>query len=102
MAGNGQFRVDHIMLTQLVGNIFQHAATVEDVIKLLSGPFETLRGGDWIGVGADKFYQEMENAIFPGLQVLNQSLNDMAHHSGNAAKLTAEAEQAILSLSKRA
>jgi WXG100 family type VII secretion target len=99
---NGTFRVDHVEMIRLVGVITQHASTVDDVIKVLTGPYETLRNGDWIGVGADKFYQEMDNAIFPGLQTLAQALNDIAHHSGSAAKLTSEAEQSIVSMSKRA
>ncbi|HVO44599.1 MAG TPA: WXG100 family type VII secretion target [Aggregatilineales bacterium] len=96
-----QFRVDHIELTRLAGTIATHSANVDDVVKTLTGPYEALRGGDWIGVGADKFYNEMEQLIFPGLQLLGQALSDISQHSGQIAKLTQEAESAIISLSKR-
>lgn len=57
------------------------------LFQQVKGVFGQLQGGDWIGVGAQKFFEEMENLVFPGLERLTNTLQD----ASDAAKRIADA-----------
>ncbi|MBX3083910.1 MAG: WXG100 family type VII secretion target [Anaerolineae bacterium] len=46
----------------------------EGTIRILKQGVEELRGGGWLGVGANAFYAEMDDHVFPNLDKLVKAL----------------------------
>ncbi len=67
-------QVNHEQLTEISDQLTAKAEDVERVLSLLDNPFNDLRGGEWTGEAADKFFDEYENEIRPGLERLAQAL----------------------------
>lgn len=60
-----------------VGNQFQQQAEqVQQIINLLTPKIEDLRGGGWIGKGANAFYLEMDDRVLPTLIALKRALEE--------------------------
>ncbi len=73
-----KIRADYDSL-QKIAQLFSaesgHIATTTKSVKTI---VDTLRGGDWVGPGATAFYQEMDSAVFPGLNRLGAALGEAA------------------------
>lgn len=52
----------------------RQASDVQQSIRRLKQQLEGLRSGDWIGVGADKFYREMDSEVMPSMNRLAKAL----------------------------
>jgi WXG100 family type VII secretion target len=53
----------------------EQSDTVKQMNSNLSSKYDKLKGGDWVGVGADKFFQEMEQTVMPSLKRLESALS---------------------------
>lgn len=53
---------------------------------------ETLQRGDWIGEGADKFYQEMESQVLPAMERLHRALDQGARTAKQMDRVMEDAE----------
>lgn len=53
---------------------------------------ETLRSGDWEGVGAKNFYDEMDNMIKPAVMKLLRAMNAAQKTANDIAKTMKQAE----------
>jgi len=51
----------------------EKAQAVEQLFQEVSGQMDVLRGGAWVGDNANKFFQEMENTVFPALNKLRDA-----------------------------
>jgi WXG100 family type VII secretion target len=58
----------------------------------LSNKMDKLRGGDWVGKGADKFYAEMDGSVFPTLKRLTSALDKAGRVTGKIAQIMKQAE----------
>lgn len=70
-----RIRGDYSQLTQIAKTFGAAADNTRNTFQRLKQNKETLQGGDWLGKGADKFYQEMDSAIFPALQRLQKAFS---------------------------
>lgn len=61
----------------------------EQLLKQVGQLVGSLQGGGWIGLGAQAFFQEMEDLVNPGMQRLVSALSD----ASDAAKRIADAFQ---------
>ena len=52
-----QVRSDRDQLKQIQNMFNQEAERVENLARDLTSKMDTLQGGDWIGEGANQFYQ---------------------------------------------
>lgn len=52
----------------------EQSDAVKQMNSNLSSKIDKLRSGHWVGVGADKFYQEMDQTIMPSLKRLESAL----------------------------
>ena len=82
-------------MLQISNTFSQHTATMGDVYSTLIGPYEVLRNGGWIGVGADKFFTEMEE-IFTQLQKVQAGLDQISAETNKIGNHVSNAEQTIL------
>jgi len=55
--------------------------------------FEVLQGGDWIGMGAQRFFAEMRELVFPGLQRLSSTLQDASQATKRISEALRQAEE---------
>ncbi len=77
--------VNYDQIKQIGARFNTKADEINQLIKTLTSNVDNLRGGGWVGEGADSFYAEMENLIFPtfmnlcnALQETQQTLNNIS------------------------
>lgn len=74
----------------------REASDLARVVQAVNRQMETLKGGEWIGTGATKFYREMDSEVMPSLARLARAM-DTASKTTRAIKQilqTAEEEAA--------
>lgn len=74
----------------------REASDLARVVQAVNRQMETLKGGEWIGTGAIKFYREMDSEVMPSLARLARAM-DTASKTTRAIKQilqTAEEEAA--------
>ncbi len=69
-----RIRANYEQLRALAQQFGREAATTGLLITNLRRNLETLRGGDWIGKGANAFYAEMDGVMLPAMLRLQQAL----------------------------
>lgn len=74
-----------------------YADSTQDHIQRIQSCMSQLQGGDWIGLGADKFYQEMEGDVMPRLKILQQGYEVAAAQVRRMSQMFQDAEQTIIS-----
>lgn len=91
MAGY-KIQCNYDQMAQAAQTFAQHGDQSNQLMQQVKGVFETLRSGDWIGVGAQKFFEEMEHIVFPGMQRLGNTLKDASDASKKIADALKQAE----------
>jgi WXG100 family type VII secretion target len=66
--------VDYEDIDRVCQMFIRESDETEATIRILRQAVEELRGGGWIGVAGDAFYDEMDNQAFPFLQNLVKGL----------------------------
>jgi WXG100 family type VII secretion target len=87
-----KIRGDYDLLTQMSQIFSRHSAETQGMINRLNQNVSTLQGGDWIGKGANAFYREMENEVFPSLKRLAAALNIAGRTTRQINQILQEAE----------
>lgn len=75
----------------------QEQATQATIGKLNS-KLQQLRGGDWFGEGATKFYNEMDSQVMPSMKNLQKCLGEGDRVSKELEKIQHECENSLISL----
>lgn len=75
----------------------QETATSETIGKLKK-TIEQLRGGEWYGEGATKFFAEMDSQVMPSMDRLKKVMGEGDRISKEIEKTQHEAENTIISL----
>jgi WXG100 family type VII secretion target len=73
-----KIRADYEGLQKIAQSFEAESGHIAAATKSVKTIVDALRGGDWVGPGAMAFYQEMDSAIFPGLNRLSAALGDAA------------------------
>ncbi len=94
-----RFQIKYDELDQLSGMFSNGGEQVGETIGKLKQAIENIRG-KWIGQGADKFVQEMESEVLPGLGKLQAALNEGSSRSKQMAQLIHDHEQQASNLFK--
>ncbi len=87
-------RSDRDGLKEVEGTFNNEAQRVEQFSRDIMGKMDKLKGGDWIGEAATKFYERMEGEVIPELNRLRDAM-------GEAAKLTKDISQIMQDLEDR-
>ena len=87
-----QVRSDRDQLKQIQDMFNSEAEKVEGFSRDLMSKMDTLKGGDWIGEGANQFYQEMDSQVIPHLNKLRDALAEAAKTTGQISQLMQDVE----------
>lgn len=66
---------------------------MQTTTRRISRQVDVLQSGDWIGVGADRFYAEMENDVLPALTRLASALELAERASRQIGRIFEEADE---------
>ena len=67
-------RADHDGLAQIAKRFNREADQTRQTTRSLKKQLDVLQSGDWVGKGANKFYQEMNGNVLPSLTRLSNAL----------------------------
>lgn len=87
-----RIRADHDQLKQVVQTFNRESAAVKRSLDRLRSRMDALQRGDWVGQGANKFYQEMDSAVLPAVERLRAALDQGARTVRQVSHLIDEAE----------
>jgi len=82
-----KIQANYDQLAQIAARFSQEANQTQQLFQAVRALVEQLEGGAWIGVGAQAFFQEMHELMYPALNRLGSSLGD----AGSATKRISEA-----------
>lgn len=88
-----QIRGNYDELTTISGTLRSQGDAIKAMNQRLKSAQETLKGGDWIGKGATKFYQEMDGQVMPALQRLTNALTEAGRVTKEIANVIKQAEE---------
>ena len=86
-------RSNHDELNQIGQSFKSEADRTRQMVQKIKSAYDPLRGGDWIGKGATKFFQEMENDVFKHCKNLEQAMNEAAKVTKQVSDIMRQAEQ---------
>lgn len=88
-----RIRADYDLLKQIVQIFDRESEATQQVLSRLRSRMSTLQGGDWIGQGATKFYQEMDSDVLPAVERLRAALSQSARLTQQVSRVVDEAER---------
>jgi len=86
-------RSDYDALAQIAKTFGQQANAARQTLQALKRQQEVLRGGDWIGQGATKFYQEMDSAVLPAVTRMATALESAQRVTSQVGQVMKQAEE---------
>jgi WXG100 family type VII secretion target len=86
-------RSDHEALKQIAQSFAARSESTAKATQNVKAKLGVLQGGDWVGKGATKFYNEMNSAVMPSLNRLSAALAQAAMVTGKISVLMREAER---------
>lgn len=89
------FRADYDQMAEISKRLEREAVNVKRSIDSLKRKIEVLKGGDWIGEGANAFYREMESEVMPAMQRLLKALEMSSGVIQTIVRLVHETEESI-------
>ena len=89
---NAVVRSDHDQLKQIVQSFTQQADAINNMNQQIKSCVDTLQGGDWIGKGANAFFQEMSSSVVPSLVRMQKALTQAARVTNQVSQLMKQAE----------
>lgn len=93
MAFGHKIQCDYDELGNIANQFMQEATGIADLTSKIQSLVDELEGGGWIGRGAESFYAEMHDLVFPGLQRLSQALEDAGQATKQINNILSQAEQ---------
>jgi len=87
-----QVRSDYDQLKQVQQKFSAQSEAVAKSTQQIRSVMDKLQGGDWIGEGATKFYQEMNDQVLPTLNRLHKAMDDAARVTASIAQIMKAAE----------
>jgi WXG100 family type VII secretion target len=87
-----RFRGDYDSLNQIAQIFTQQADACRQTLRAVKGAKEVLASGDWIGQGANAYYQEMDSSVLPTLQRLTAALDNASQVTIKIVSVVRQAE----------
>lgn len=87
-----EIKADYDQLEQVASRLSSQAQVAQDVIQMVRASMEKLENGGWIGRGADAFFGEMYDEIFPACQRLVEVLNEASQATRDIVQTMQRAE----------
>ena len=92
--------VNYEMMKKFRNSFKGQEAAAQQSIQKISKVVEQLRGNDWIGEGANKFFSDMDSTYFPAMKRLQNAMTEGDRVSNEIEKIQHETESQITSLFK--
>ena len=86
-------RADYDQLNQIAQNFSRESDKTRAAYQSLRKQMAVLQGGDWIGQGASKFYEEMNGSVLPTVLRLTQALGSAGQTTTQIRAIMQDAEQ---------
>lgn len=93
-------RADYEQLQQISSTFQQQADGLDRGLQQMKRQMNVLQGGDWIGVGATKFYSEMTSQVFPAMQRMVNALRAAGQTTANISRVMKAAEDGAAAVFK--
>jgi WXG100 family type VII secretion target len=87
-----KIQIQYDELDGMSGEFSQMSGEVEQMISKVKSCFEVLQGGGWIGRGAEAFFAEMNDMVFPALERLKNVLEESGRQTKTVIVKFREAE----------
>src|SRR5258708_4690184 len=97
---NPKIRADYDGLSQVTQTFSQQAEASGRLLQAIKRQKDVLQAGDWVGEGANAFYQEMDDSVLPTLTRLTRALDSAAQITGQISALMKQAENQAASVLK--
>ena len=91
-------KLDFDAFKNIEGSFRAQETATQETIGKLNKVFEQLRGGDWYGEGATKFFNEMDSQVMPSMKNLRKVLAEGDKVSKDIEKVQHDCETSITSL----
>lgn len=91
---SNKVQVNYEDMDKICNQFIQESDQTEGTINLLKQGVEELRGGGWLGVGANAFYAEVDDHVFPNLDKLVKALQSTENQVRQAVAKMHETEDA--------
>ena len=85
-------RCDHDQIKNVSQSFSTQADTLNQMIQNIHSNMDTLQGGDWIGQGANAFFKEMGDSVFPTLGRLQKAMTESARITQQISQIMKDAE----------
>jgi WXG100 family type VII secretion target len=96
--GAPQVRSDYDQLKNLQKSFSSQAEAVAKTTQNIRSIMDKLQGGDWIGEGAQKFYQEMNDQVLPTLNRMYKALDEASRATAQISQTMKKAEDEASSI----
>jgi WXG100 family type VII secretion target len=100
MPGGRKVQANYDELVNIANQFAQEAASMEQLLNKVQSLVGDLQNGGWIGRGANSFFSEMHDLVFPGMQKLNRALEDAGSATKQISNIMSQAEHEASSLFK--
>lgn len=85
--------VNYDQMTSIRNSFEQQSEDIQNMLKKLESQVDHLRGGEWIGQGANSFYDEMDSLLLPAVQRLVQALQEGSQVIAQMIEIFKQAEE---------
>ena len=98
MAISITIKLDFDAFKNIEGSFRAQETATQGTVGKLNKVIEQLRGGDWYGEGATKFFNEVDSQVIPSMKNLQNVMGEGDRISKEIEKTQHECESAITSL----
>ncbi|MCE7946737.1 MAG: WXG100 family type VII secretion target [Chloroflexi bacterium CFX4] len=91
--GAPKIQADYSSLEQISANFSKESDQTRQLLQTVKSCVDALKGGGWIGKGADNFYKEMEELVNPAMDRMMRALADAASATKRVADALRQAEE---------
>jgi WXG100 family type VII secretion target len=94
------FQADSEVLQEVAQMFRQQADALGDALEGFVAVAENMRGNSWIGLGADRFFEEMDSLLVPDAKQTVENLLNSADGIDKVAQTIEDGISRILSVAK--
>lgn len=88
-----KIQVDYDGLAAVARRLDDEADDIQSLLRAVTRLVHTLETGDWVGVGAEEFFDEMHYDVFPAMRRLIDALSEAASGARHIRSLFGDAER---------
>lgn len=96
-----EFQFDSDQLALASTRFGEQADQIEGVMSNIENCLNNLKMGGWVGFGADRFYDEMDNLFVPNLNKLKDLFLTLSDQMADASRAVVDAEDGVRNAASR-